>query len=97
MFVNYVFFLQLAARAYGEYGRSPTSDDVQHFKTMSRAVILLRNKTAHFEDLSSLEGLVKSCKIAIDEWPSLEANFPRQVKIIRNYREFKRLLLGMFQ
>lgn len=78
------------------YGTFPTQDDVQDFKAMSRVLIRLCNKTAHFEYRASLEGLVRTCKIAIKEWPSLEAKFPQQVRIIENYQEFKRLLPRMF-
>ncbi|KAG0581548.1 hypothetical protein KC19_4G260300 [Ceratodon purpureus] len=87
----------LAARAYGEYGPNPTPANMKHFKALAKDLIILHNKTTHFGDLTFLMGLVKSCKIALDEWPSLEAKFPRHVRIIKNFGAFRRLLPNMFQ
>lgn len=87
----------LACVAYGEYGSNPTYGNVEDFKSMGKEVIGLRNDTAHFENLTMLEDLVKTCKIAIIEWPLLGVKFPHQVQIIKNYHRFKQLLPGSFQ
>lgn len=97
MFVIYCLFSQLACVAFGEYGLNPKKEDLEDFKRMGKEVIRLRNDTAHFDNLTMLEDLVKTCKTAIIEWPLLGEKFPHQVQIIKNYHRFKQLLPESFQ
>jgi hypothetical protein len=92
-----MFILQLGCRAYGECGANPTRRDVEAFKSMSQGVIKAMNNAAHFQDVHSLDVMVRSCQVAIEEWPELQRNDPAQARIIANYKTFKELLPENFQ
>jgi hypothetical protein len=71
--------------------------DVKTFKSMSQAIIKARNNDANFQNLNSLDVMVRSCVVAIKEWSELKDKYPTQTKIISNYKSFKQLLPKCFQ
>lgn len=89
--------VQLACRAFGEFGRNPGRDDLKRFKELSQVVIKARNATAHCESVEALESMIHGCRLAINKWPELEVKHPAQVKIITKYNMFKTLLPASFQ
>lgn len=82
--------------AYGEFGANLDRSAVEAFKAMSQVVIKAWNDTAHFQDVRALDVMVRSCIVAISQWPQLEFKFPSQVKIILKYETFKQLLPECF-
>jgi hypothetical protein len=92
-----MFILQFGCNAYGEFEVNPSWRNVKAFESMPQEIIKARNNDANFQDLNSLDVMVRSCVVVIKEWPELKDKYPAQTKIISNYKSFKQLLPKRFQ
>jgi hypothetical protein len=91
-----MFILELSCCAYGGFEANASWRDVEVSKSMSQAVINVKNNASHFQEVHSLDIMMRSCEAPIQEWPELERKYPAQATIISNYRSFKKLLPETF-